>query len=86
MTGTHIPPPSQIPRVQVLYHDLLDLDQITLHSTLFFQNNPMDRNIAPDTLMSHKGDDRSMTIYFLSKHIFQGNTIAAEALLIALLS
>ena len=73
----HVPPPSQLPRVHVLYHEPVDLDQLSLSHSSTMES----RQDATE-----EEDDRTATIKFFSKHIFQGDDVASEALLMAILS
>jgi len=68
-----IPPPSQMPRLHVLYYNHLDLDLISNRNTI---------SKLPFSIPC----DRSLCISILAKHIFQNNAVAAEALLLSLIS
>ena len=80
-SSTPTPPPSQLPRLQVLYHEVLDLDHIALHSS-----NSTYRRLLAEPNFPQASDGREQAIHFFSTHIFQGNIVAAESLLMSILS
>jgi hypothetical protein len=67
-----LPPPSLLPRLHVLCHRRLDLEA--------------DQNNSETTVAAPNGDERSLAIQVFAEHIFGGNQVAAEALLMALMS
>ena len=74
-----LPPPSLLPRLHVLCYNRVNLEQVERKESII---DTMD----VDSNTTNYNDDRSFAIQFLSKHVFGGNDIAAEALLMALMS
>lgn len=72
-SNVNLPPPSLLPRLHVLCYNRLNLEAGRNADTM-------------DVAATHKDDDRSLAIQVFAKHIFGGNQVAAEALLMALMS
>jgi len=72
-----LPPPSILPRLHVLQYNKIDLD-IKAYETL--------NDVTPICKRNLEDDERSMCIQTFSEVLFDGDHIAAEALLMVLMS
>jgi len=78
-----LPPPSLLPRLHVLKYNILDLDDMVAHEVMQIQqaSEPQTVNMGGD------GDTcRQLAIDTFARHIFGGDKIAGEALLMAFMS
>ena len=73
MDVVEIPPPSQLPRLHVLKYRSIDLNELM----------PIEKIPTP---IATQEDDREFTIRFFAENIFDGNKVAAELLLLCMMS
>lgn len=72
-----LPPPSLLPRLHVLKYNILDLDDMVAHEVMQQASEPQAVNM---------GGDRQFAIDTFARHIFGGDKIAGEALLMTFMS
>lgn len=72
-----LPPPSLLPRLHVLKYNILDLDDMVAHEVMQQASEPQTVNM---------GGDRQFAIDTFARHIFGGDKIAGEALLMTFMS
>ncbi len=82
MSPLAIPPPSRLPRLHVLQYKTLDLDK-DLNDKGRSLDKPQDADDGDEVYHRH---DRQLTIDTFASYLFQGNKVAAEALLMTLMS
>ena len=70
------PPPSLLSRLHVLHYKKLSMNNIAKKVTSPELENPMNNDV----------DDRELTIKIFAQNIFDGNVVAAEALLMVMMS